>query len=188
MTITQDTGDVRTTNKRNFTNVSHTRQQTAVQSGTRDSNCSSPPLPLHSPHPTQCRHLATAALVTLSPRPLPAERHTSPQECLKDPGGHPLGPEGAGRWMHHQATTASPDQEYLHVGGGTAGGSIYNYNLVFLWTLHYSSHFCLRAYALATICSYSSSPVVKNGWLLSKPYQCTVPPVSTTSQHSQRKR
>lgn len=29
-----------------------------------------------------------------------------------------MGPEGAGRWRHHQATTASPDREYLVEGAG----------------------------------------------------------------------
>ena len=164
-----------------------TRQQTAVQSGTRDSNCSSPPLPLHSPHPTQCHHLATAALVTLSPRLSPAERHTSPQECLKDPGGHPLGPEGAGRWMHHQATTASPDQEYL-VGGGSTWAYIklffYNYEH---WIIAVTS-VLEPMHLLQFVHTVVQMKKKKNGRLLSRPYRCTVPPVSTTSQHSQRKR
>ena len=106
-----------------------------------------------------------------------------------DPGGHPPGPEDAGRWMHHQATTASPDQEYL-VGGGTGGGSTYNHNILF------SYEHCIIAvtlvlepiHLLQSVYIHHLLAIVKNGRLLSKPYRCTVPPVSTISQHSQRKR
>ena len=113
---------------KNFNNLSGTRNWSP-----------SPPLPLHSPHPTLCHHFATAVavLVTLS-HLLPAERQTSHWEHSKGPWGHPVEPEGAGRWRHHQATTASPDQEYLVEGAGRSAWtyiSLFSYNTVLAVTL-----------------------------------------------------